>query len=456
MNKYKIISLIMAAALCVGTAGCAAKNNTDTVSSGQAAAVQNAETPAGAQSAETTAAASETGKTTGSASVSADSEAAADGSEFFTDRDLAQTADLTGAKQIEAEDGKTVQITEAGVYVLSGEASDFTVRVSVSNEDKVQLVLDSLTVTNESAPVIYVESADKVFVTTAEGTSSLSVTGEFEADGDTNLDAVIFSKDDITLNGTGTLSIDSTGHGVAGKDDVKVTGGAYVIKAAGHGIEANDSIALGGGSLTVTAGKDGLHAENDEDDSLGWIYVSEAALSVNAGSDALHAVSFLRIDSGRVTAKAGEGMEATYIQINGGTVDITATDDGVNAGAKSSAYPVLIEINDGDITVDVGQGDTDAIDSNGDITVNGGTIHITSGMSSFDYDGAATYNGGTIIINGETVNAIPQSMMGGGMGGMGRGGMGNMPEGGMGRGSKNSGGMGGMFPGGGSEQNATA
>ena len=85
--------------------------------------------------------------------------------------------------------------------------------------------------------------------------------------------------------------------------------------------------------------------------------------------------------------------------------------------SKSKAYGVLIEINGGEISVSVGNGDTDAIDSNGDITVNGGTVSVTTPGSSFDYDGKATYNGGTIIINGVEVNAIPQSMMPGMMGG---------------------------------------
>ena len=108
-------------------------------------------------------------------------------------------------------------------------------------------------------------------------------------------------------------------------------------------------------------------------------------------------------------------MEATCVLINDGTVSITASDDGINASAKSNAYDTVIEINGGELNVAVGQGDTDAIDSNGSIYVNGGTINITAQMSSFDYDKTAEYNGGTIIINGTQVDSIPQSMMGGGM-----------------------------------------
>ncbi len=74
-------------------------------------------------------------------------------------------------------------------------------------------------------------------------------------------------------------------------------------------------------------------------------------------------------------------------------------------------------MNDGALTVVMGPGDTDGIDSNGNIVINGGTIDVTAN-SPFDYDGAAQYNGGTIIVNGQQVDAISNQMMGGDMGGM--------------------------------------
>jgi len=123
---------------------------------------------------------------------------------------------------------------------------------------------------------------------------------------------------------------------------------------------------------------------------------------------------------------ASEGLEATYVLINDGNITISASDDGINASTGTNACETAVEINGGNLNVAVGQGDTDAIDSNGSIYFNGGTIRITAQMSSFDYDRTAEFNGGTIIINGQEVSEIPQSMMGGGMhGGMGgmRGGM---------------------------------
>ena len=338
--------------------------------------------------------------------------------EQFTERDLEQTADLSEAVYYSVSSGQDITITSAGVYVLSGEASNVTVYVEAGKDDKVQLVLDGVSVTNESFPVIYVKSADKVFVTTSAD-STLSVTGTFVSDGNTNTDGVIFSKSDLTLNGTATLTVSSTDNGIVGKDDLKITGGTYVINAASKAIEANDSIRIADGVLYLTAGTDGLHAENDEDASKGYIYIGGGSLTITAGDDAIHATTVVQTDGGTIAITAAEGIEATYIQFNAGSVSIQASDDGVNAAYKSSAYTPTVEINDGEITVSMGAGDTDGIDSNGNIIVNGGTVSVT-GNSTFDYDGTAQYNGGTIIINGQQASSIPNQMMGG-RGGFGGG-----------------------------------
>ncbi len=346
--------------------------------------------------------------------------------DLFTARDLSQEADLSEAVTYTVSDGQDIHITSAGVYVLTGTANNVTVYVEDGAEDKVQLVLDGVTVTNTDFPVIYVKSADKVFVTTSAD-SALTVTGKFATDGSTNTDGVIFSKSDLVLNGTATLTIASTDNGVVCKDDLKITGGTYAIKASSKAVEANDSIRIAGGTLNLTAGTDGLHAENEEEDTLGYIYICGGSLTIQAGDDGIHAASVAQIDSGTLTITAAEGIEATYIQINGGTINISASDDGINAGRKSTAYAVAIVINGGDITVTMGAGDTDGIDSNGNIIVNGGTVRVT-GSSTFDYDGTAQYNGGTIFCNGQQVASIPNQMMGGGM--MGGGSRGNVNNGG--------------------------
>ena len=285
--------------------------------------------------------------------------------EWYSDRDMEQSPDTSGAQTIEVTDGQTLSITKEGTYILQGTASDCTVLVNAP-EAKVQLILDNVTVTNTSSPVIYVLDADKCFVTTAEGSeNALTVSGTFTEDteNDVKTDAVIFAKSDLTLNGTGTLTISSTDNGITSKDELTVTGGTYNITASGKGLESNDSTAICDGTFTIDA---------------------------------------------------KEGMESTYVRIDGGTFEISASDDGINAAANSDKNEVQVEINGGTLSIKMGAGDTDGIDSNGDLTINGGNISIECN-SPFDYDGTGALNGGTVAVNGEEVTELT-NQFGGGMG----------------------------------------
>ena len=372
-------------------------------------------------------------------------------SELFSDRDLSGEYDTEGAVKvvlnktgIECSDegvevsGSNATITKAGTYILSGTLDNGTIIVDADKEDKVQLVLSGVTINSDTFAAIYVRQADKVFVTLDEGTENiLSNSGAFSQIDDNEVDAVIFSKDDITVNGKGTLKINcAAGNGISGKDEVTITGGVIEIEAAKHAIRAKDILAIADGSFKLVSDNDGLHAENGDDDSLGNIYITGGDFNIQVADDAIHANSLLQIDGGTFDITAAEGLEGTYIKVNDGTILINASDDGVNAAYKSSAYTPTFEMNGGTLTINMGAGDTDAVDSNADLIINGGTLDIT-GQSAFDYDGTAQYNGGTITVNGQTVDSISGQGMGRGMGqGMGRG---------MGRGKNGSmiGGMGG-------------
>ena len=332
--------------------------------------------------------------------------------DIFKKRELAQEADTSSATALELADGKDITISQEGVYTLSGSAKNCTIIVSADKEAKVQLVLDGAEIENESSPVILVTQADKCYITTAGSESKLSVTGTFGETEGIKTDAVIYAKDDIAFNGTGTLTISSTDNGVTAKDDLHITGGTYNVTSTSQAFEANDSIAICGGEFKIDA-NDAFHSENKDDDSKGYIYISGGTFDITAKDDAFQACSVIEIDDGEITAACHEGIEATYIQLNGGKISIDATDDGINATTASKSYSTLIEINGGEITLTIGSGDNDGFDSNGDITINGGYINVTCN-SSFDYDGKATYNGGAIIVNGEQVDKIPEPKMRGG------------------------------------------
>ena len=368
--------------------------------------------------------------------------ASAESSELFSARDLSASYDeevfsitLSGNTASTDSDhvtvsGGTVTVNGPGTYLVSGTLANGGIVVNADKQDKVQLVLNDVSISSDTGAAIYVAQADKVFVTLAEGTSStLTNGGRFAQDADGEIDAVIYAKDDLTLNGSGSLTINSpAGHGIVGKDDVTVTGGSYAITSADSAMTANDTLAVSGGSFQITTNKDGLHSENSDDDTLGAIYITGGSFVIRAGDDAVHAESLLQIDGGSLDITAAEGLEATYIHINDGQINISATDDGVNAARKSSAYTPTVEISGGTLTVTMGPGDTDGIDSNGNLIITGGTVNVTA-ASAFDYDGTASFTGGTVIINGQQVDTLPNQMMGG-RGGMmgGHGGMMGDPD----------------------------
>ena len=432
----KYMTMALAGVLAISVTGCSLLGSlsgsteieTDAAAAATEAAVVQTSYELPAETAETTQAAG-SAQSSGDTAVTLDnlvSGGALDTSDLFSTRDLTQTADLSEAVTLTLTSGQDVTVSTEGVYVLSGSVTNVTVIVEAGDEDKVQLVLDGVSITNDERPAIYVKNADKVFITTTDSENSLSVTGSFTADGTTNTDAVIFSRDDLVLGGVGTLNISSTDNGISGKDDVKLTSGTVNISCVSDGIEANESIRIAGGSVSINTQKDGLHAENDEDNSTGFVYICGGSLSVKAGDDGIHATTIVQIDGGSIDITAAEGIEATWVQLNDGSVTIAASDDGINGARKSSAYTPTVEINGGSLTITMGQGDTDAVDSNGNLIITGGTIDIT-GQSPFDYDGSVSYTGGTIIVNGQEVNQVTNQMMGGMNGGMGGFGGGRRP-----------------------------
>ena len=290
-------------------------------------------------------------------------------SNAFSDRDLDGSYDESKATRIALSDGgttvtgdgatvsgNTVTITAAGTYLISGTLSEGQIKVEANEADKVQLVLSGATVTSANSAALHVAKADKVFLTLADGSeNTLATSGAYAAADDSAIDGAVFSRSDLTVNGGGSLAVSSAeGNGIVCKDDVVLASGTATVTAAKHAIQANDSVRIAGGSYTLRAGTDGIHAKNDENSKLGYIYVAGGSLditaesdgfdanyvlrvdggtiTVSAGDDGLHAESDLTINSGDITVtKSNEGLEGARVTIAGGTQDVVASDDGVNA-----------------------------------------------------------------------------------------------------------------------------
>ena len=316
---------------------------------------------------------------------------------YFTEKDNDTSYDESTASKIELSglsanvsgDGvtvseSTVTIAKSGTYVISGQSDGVQIKVEADESADVHLVLKGATMTNANA-AISATSAGHVYLTLAEGTTnSLS---DSSSNSDEKADAAFFSKVDLTINGKGTLNVDGKkNNGIKANDTLHITGGTYNITAVGDAFNVNDELNITGTTMTIDAKEDGIHASGD-----------------------------LVIDSGTYNVKnSTEGLEGKSITINGGDITIYSTDDGVNAANKNAQQSeIFFTMNGGNLTVEVGQGDTDPIDSNGNVTVTGGTIKMT-GQTGFDFDGTATYTGGDIYLNGEKQTEIVNSIPGGG------------------------------------------
>ena len=339
-------------------------------------------------------------------------------SDLFTSKDLEQEVDLEDAIYYTVEDGNNISISKEGTYVIQWSAQEVTISVEVWKEGKVQLVLDWVSISNTNSPCIYVKQADKVFITTTNSENTLEVTWEFVDDGEVNTNWVIFSKDDLTLNWVWSLTINSTKNGIVSKDDLKITWGSYTITASKKAIDANDSIRIKDWEFVLNAGSDGLHAENNDDDSLWYIYIAWGNFTINAWDDAIHWVSYVQIDDWEFVINWAEGIEGSYIQINWGNITITATDDGINAAHKSESIETAFVINWGYVKITMWEGDTDWVDSNGNLYIYWWTLDITA-RSPTDYDWSVIYSWWSLIVDWEEYDYVPNQMMWGRGGNMG-------------------------------------
>ena len=249
-----------------------------------------------------------------------DEDTAEDTDSMFTDREKEVGYDENECTAIQLSDdgsscdsqsvsieGQTVTITEEGTYLLSGSLSDGSVVIHTDENVKVRLILNGVSINSSNSAAIYVKSADKVFITLAPDTENvLSNGGTYETVDDNNIDSVIFSKADLTLNGSGSLKVTAKeGHGVVSKDDLVITGGTYNIEAASQGLSGKDSIRILDGDFTVTAGKDALHAENEDDKEKGFIYIAGGTFALASSGDGISASGDMTLLDGTYTITAG-------------------------------------------------------------------------------------------------------------------------------------------------------
>lgn len=322
---------------------------------------------------------------------------------YFTANDLNGAWDTSGATRITLSDAGSrvsgggaylldgsVYIVEPGRFILSGTLSDGSVVVDAGSSDKIWMLLDGVSVTRADTAALDIEQAGKVFLTLAQGSENTLASGENYRDEavENGIDGAVYARDDLTINGSGALTVKAEyKHGIVCNDDFVVTGGTIDVTAKQDAVHANDSGRFTDMTMTLAAGDDGVTVSNDE--GTGYIYVQSGTISVT---------------------QCYEGLEAVNITVAGGDIDITCSDDGLNANGGSES---MLRVTGGNVRVFNSTGrDADGFDSNGSISIEGGTVFISLvGDGSNGALDCGTENGGTCTVSGGTVIACGGASM---------------------------------------------
>ncbi|WP_321970971.1 carbohydrate-binding domain-containing protein [Paratractidigestivibacter sp.] len=348
-----------------------------------------------------------------------------------------------------AADGSTVTISAAGTYVVSGTLSEGQLVVDAGDE-KVQIVLSDAHVTCAESAALLVRSAGKVWVTLAEGTSNgVATTGSYAQDATLSIDGALWCKSDLTINGSGALTVSSAqGHGVVCKDELVLVSGEVSVEAARSAVQAKDSVCVVGGSWELSAGTDGVHCGDDDDADKGDVVIAGGELGIDASSDGIDAGNRLEVDGGTLSVSADddglhaeralqvdggvidvtgsyEGLEGATVTMNAGEVSVVSTDDGVNASGDPDASDAsTTEASGGELADAAGQpgaGDGGLMfgggkqpaqdgfgnggmdyDSTARVTINGGRLTICASGDGIDSNGDLEVTGGETYVFGPT------------------------------------------------------
>lgn len=275
-------------------------------------------------------------------------------------------------------EGSQVTVTQEGTYLASG-ALEGQIVVDAGDEDKVQLVLAGVDVNNPQGPAIFVKNADKCFVTLAADTANALADGADYAlaEGEDEPNAALFSKDDLAINGTGSLSVTgSYRHAVNSKDDLVITGGVLAVSAVEDGLRGKDCVKVKDGSFAIEAGGDGLRSSNDSDATRGFVSIDGGSFDIDAGNKGINA--------------------ETYVRVAGGALNVDAADDALHSNLEGL-------VSGGQLTISAGD---DAFHAETQLVLDGGDVNVTSCVEGYEAE-RVIVNGGAhgIVASDDALNA---------------------------------------------------
>ena len=196
--------------------------------------------------------------------------------------DLDQVVESDSMKQLNFDNStETVEIREGGDYVLSGELTGM-IHID-AKEQNVHLFLAGLELVSKSGPAIYCENADKLIITLASGTQNIiSDSGDYRKYDD--LESCIYSECDMTINGTGSITVNGYyKDAIRSKDIVKILGGVFTIKCKRTGIHGNDGILVKAGEFKISSEKNGFKTTKKGADGRGSLIIAGGEMNIIAG-----------------------------------------------------------------------------------------------------------------------------------------------------------------------------
>lgn len=287
-------------------------------------------------------------------------------------------------------DNKSLEITKEGIYTISGSINNGSIIVDTTGD--VKLILDNVSITNDSGPAIIVESANNVIIELADGSSnSLEDGSSYD---NTEYDGCIFSRDDLVLQGSGSLKVISNYlDGIVSNDDLKIVSGTYIIDSADDGIRGKDSVYIVNGNITINSSADGIKSTNDTDSTKGYVNIDNGNITINSGEDGIQAETKLIINNGTLNIKTSSGSSSSSSAIDryfygGASYDDTSA-KGLKAGDNLVIKGGTVEIDSKD----------DAVHSNNYVGISSGTIKISSGDDGVHADEDLIIDGGNITIS---------------------------------------------------------
>ncbi|MBE6845281.1 MAG: carbohydrate-binding domain-containing protein [Ruminococcus sp.] len=304
---------------------------------------------------------------------------------------------------------KIISITTGGTFVFSGVLDDG--QIFVNAEENVQLVFNGVNITNLSSAPVYVENAKNVAVTLVDNTENVLSDTENYVFSDTDAnepDAALFSKDDLSINGNGSLTVNANyNEGIATKNDLRISGGKIAVNSKGDSVKGKDSVVVQNADITINSEADGIKTTNTEETDKGFVVFESGNFDITAQNDAVQSENFLNVNGGTFNIMTGEGAAAAQTDMEsagfGGRdrmdrdfiMQENQADDEITESQKGLKSNTVINVNGGAISADCSD---DAVHAAVDIQINGGELSLSSGDDGIHCDNNIKIANGNIRV----------------------------------------------------------